>query len=84
MEKRPGGTKFEEIQDLVSGVRGRQVYQFGDPDHGIWYASIAMGLINDAPTCEVLLRRMENEAEGIINRLSIVARNASTREISRL
>ena len=46
IERRPGGAKFEDIRDLVSGARGRKVYETGDPDYGIWSASIAMGLID--------------------------------------
>lgn len=70
LERRPGGAKFEELRDLVSGQRGRVVYENGDPDYGIWSAGIAMGLIKDAPSCEVLLRRIETEAETIIAGLS--------------
>lgn len=33
-------------------------------------ASIAMGLIKDIPTCQVLCDRMTKEAEGVINNLS--------------
>jgi NAD(P)H-dependent flavin oxidoreductase YrpB (nitropropane dioxygenase family) len=46
IERRPGGAKFEDIRDLVSGARGRVVYENGDSDYGIWSAGIAMGLIN--------------------------------------
>jgi NAD(P)H-dependent flavin oxidoreductase YrpB (nitropropane dioxygenase family) len=28
----------------------------------VWYAGQAMGLINDIPTCQQLLRRIESEA----------------------
>jgi len=66
LERRPGGAKFEDVRDLVSGARGRIVYEDGDPDYGIWSAGITLGLINDIPTCEELLLRMEREAEGII------------------
>ena len=45
IEHRPGGAKFEDIRELVSGQRGRLVYDNGDPDYGIWSAGIAMGLI---------------------------------------
>ncbi|KAG8935413.1 hypothetical protein FRC01_000020 [Tulasnella sp. 417] len=80
LERRPGGAKFEELRDLVSGQRGRVVYENGDPDYGIWSAGIAMGLIKDAPSCEVLLRRIENEAEGIISGLSnLVVANEKAR-----
>jgi NAD(P)H-dependent flavin oxidoreductase YrpB (nitropropane dioxygenase family) len=66
LERRPGGAKFEDVRDLVSGARGRIVYEDGDPDYGIWSAGITVGLIKDIPTCEELLSRMEREAEGII------------------
>jgi NAD(P)H-dependent flavin oxidoreductase YrpB (nitropropane dioxygenase family) len=66
LERRPGGAKFEDLRDLVSGARGRLVYENGDPDYGIWSAGIAIGLIKDIPTCEVLLRRIEKEAEEVI------------------
>jgi NAD(P)H-dependent flavin oxidoreductase YrpB (nitropropane dioxygenase family) len=36
LERRPGGAKFEELRDLVSGQRGRKVYEEGDSDAGIW------------------------------------------------
>lgn len=66
LERRPGGAKFEDLRELVSGQRGRLVYENGDPDYGIWSAGIAVGLIKDIPTCEELLVRMEKEAEDII------------------
>jgi len=69
IERRPGGAKFEDVRDLVAGVRGRKVYETGDPDAGIWSAGIAIGLINDIPTCEELLGRIEKEAEEVIGRL---------------
>ena len=62
IEKRPG-SKFEDVRDLVSGVRGRKVYELGDPEYGIWSAGMAVGLIHDIPTCEDLVSRMEKEAE---------------------
>ncbi|KAF9236468.1 hypothetical protein BU15DRAFT_49989 [Melanogaster broomeanus] len=66
LERRPGGAQFADLRDLVSGVRGKVVYESGDPDYGIWSAGIAIGLIKDIPTCEVLLRRIERQAEEII------------------
>ena len=70
LERRPGGAKFEELRDLVSGQRGKLVYEKGDPDLGIWSAGIVMGLIKDIPTCEELLRRIEAEAEAAIEGMS--------------
>jgi NADH:quinone reductase (non-electrogenic) len=70
LENRPGGAKFEELRELVAGTRGKLVYETGDPDYGIWSAGICMGLIKDIPTCDVLMRRIESEAEAVIDGLS--------------
>lgn len=69
IERRPGGAKFEDVRNLVSGARGRLVYETGNSDAGIWSAGVVVGLINDIPTCEELLRRIEREAEEMIERL---------------
>jgi nitronate monooxygenase len=63
--ERRGGS-FEEVRPLVSGQRGRRVYEDGDPDAGIWSASLVQGLIDDVPTCDELVRRMVHEAAAII------------------
>ncbi|KAF7291556.1 2-nitropropane dioxygenase [Mycena chlorophos] len=68
--ERRGNAKFEDIRDLVSGARGRIVYENGDPDYGIWTAGIAMGLITDIPTCEALISRLEKETEAIIGNMA--------------
>jgi NADH:quinone reductase (non-electrogenic) len=65
IEQRPG-SKFEDVRELVSGVRGRKVYELGDPEYGIWSMGLAAGLIHDIPRCEELVRRMEREAEEVI------------------
>lgn len=63
--------KFEDIAELVAGVRGKQVFTTGDPDFGVWTAGQVLGLIDDIPTCDKLVNRMVKEAEEIIkNRLS--------------
>jgi NAD(P)H-dependent flavin oxidoreductase YrpB (nitropropane dioxygenase family) len=67
IERRPGGAKFSDVQHLVSGARGRQVYELGDPDYGIWSAGMAVGLINDIPSCRELLDRIEREVMGIVD-----------------
>lgn len=66
IERRPGGAKFEDIRELVSGARGKLVYETGDVDAGVWTAGLTLGLINDIPTCEQLLKNMVKEAEQII------------------
>lgn len=69
--ERQGNATIEDIRHLVAGVRGRVVYEGGDPDHGIWSAGQVQGLIHDIPTCRELVDRIVNEAEQIIaSRLS--------------
>ncbi|KAL7412940.1 hypothetical protein BDY24DRAFT_391675 [Mrakia frigida] len=63
LERRPGGAKFEDLRELVSGARGRLVYTTGDPNAGVWSAGISIGLINDIPSCQELISRMERETE---------------------
>lgn len=60
-----GGT-FDEIRDLVSGQRGRRVYEEGDPDVGIWTAGLVQGLIHDIPTCHDLVHGMISDAVEIV------------------
>jgi nitronate monooxygenase len=75
--EKKGNAKFEDIKHLVSGERGRQVYVNGDKDYGgkfyfdlVWTAGQVCGLINDIPTCGVLVPRIAKEAEDIILRLA--------------
>ncbi|KAF5382420.1 hypothetical protein D9615_002979 [Tricholomella constricta] len=70
LERRPGGAKFEDLRELVSGARGRQVYELGDPEYGIWSAGIAVGLINDIPTCKELITTLERDVEEIIGQMT--------------
>ena len=74
IESRPGETKFEDIQPLVQGVKGRELFDGGDLDKGIWSAGMIVGLIDDNPSCEDLITRMVAEAQDIIsNRLAGMA-----------
>jgi nitronate monooxygenase len=63
--EREGGS-FDDVRELVSGARGRFVYETGDPDAGIWTAGLSQGLIYDVPTCGELMQRMVAEADAII------------------
>jgi NAD(P)H-dependent flavin oxidoreductase YrpB (nitropropane dioxygenase family) len=65
--ERAGGATFEDVKHLVAGVRGRAGLEAGDIDAGIWSAGQIQGLINDIPTCKVLIERIVREAEEIIN-----------------
>ena len=62
--------QFEDIRHLVAGERGRKVYTTGDPDYGVWTAGQVVGLINDIPTCQVLVPRICGEAESILRNLT--------------
>ena len=62
-----GGAKFEDVRDLVAGVRGRKGLEVGDTDLGIWSAGMVQGLIHDIPTVKELIDRIMAEAEAIIS-----------------
>ena len=64
--ERKGGATIDDVKHLVSGQRGRAVYEEGDPDFGIWAAGMVQGLIHDIPTCAQLVSRIVAEAETII------------------
>lgn len=65
IEARGGG--FEDVRALVSGARGRTVYEEGDPELGIWSAGQVQGLIHDVPTVAELVERVIGEAREIIS-----------------
>ncbi|WP_185995957.1 NAD(P)H-dependent flavin oxidoreductase [Nocardioides campestrisoli] len=60
------GGQFEDVQDLVAGVRGRTVFTEGDVEAGIWTVGQTQGLIHDVPTVGDLVSRMVGEAEELI------------------
>ncbi|KAJ5649370.1 uncharacterized protein N7484_003093 [Penicillium longicatenatum] len=68
IEKESTTGEFSEIAPFVSGKRGRQVFLNGDKDFGVWTAGQVIGLIQDIPTCAVLLERIEKEALEAMNR----------------
>jgi nitronate monooxygenase len=61
------GGEFADVRALVSGARGAQVYETGDPEHGLWWAGQAQGLIDDIPSVGDLVERIVGEAEEIIS-----------------
>ncbi|MGB1640504.1 MAG: NAD(P)H-dependent flavin oxidoreductase [Pseudohongiellaceae bacterium] len=67
IEARPGATKFEDIQPLVQGTKGKELFEQGDLDRGIWSAGMVVGLIDDIPSCEELVARIVADAEAIIS-----------------
>ncbi|KAI8851199.1 Nitronate monooxygenase-domain-containing protein [Chytridium lagenaria] len=68
VDGKPGGAKFEDIKELVSGKRGKQVFTTGDSDRGVWTAGQIIGLIDDVPTCRELICRIVDEAIEVIER----------------
>ena len=65
------GGKFEDVQHLVAGARGRKVFEDGDIEAGQWTVGMVQGIINDIPTNEELVNRIVTDAVEIIqNRLA--------------
>ncbi|GLI79528.1 hypothetical protein PoHVEF18_007865 [Penicillium ochrochloron] len=60
--------KFDEVAHLMSGIRGRKVYETGDINAGVWTVGQATGLIKDIPTCVELAKRIEREATEALSR----------------
>jgi NADH:quinone reductase (non-electrogenic) len=63
--KRPGA-KFEDVQPLVGGAKGRLLLESGDLDAGLIWAGQVQGLIHDIPTVAELIERIMREASEII------------------
>jgi NADH:quinone reductase (non-electrogenic) len=68
VELERGGAVFEDIRALVSGERGRRVYEEGDPELGVWSVGQVQGLIHDIPTVKELVDRIVSQASEIIER----------------
>ncbi|WP_429359723.1 NAD(P)H-dependent flavin oxidoreductase [Paraburkholderia sp. GAS32] len=65
------GKPFEAVAHLVRGIRGREGFETGELDHGVWSAGMVQGLIHDIPTVRELVERIVDEAEQILrNRLT--------------
>ncbi len=64
-----GNATIDDLSHLVSGARGRVVFEDGDVEHGIWSAGMIQGLIHDVPTCKELIDRIMEEAQQTINGL---------------
>ena len=61
MERKAGGIEFKEIHHLVAGPRGRIALEQGDPEGGLIWGGQVVGLIEDIPSCAVLINRMVAE-----------------------
>ncbi|MDY0013122.1 MAG: nitronate monooxygenase family protein [Rhodocyclaceae bacterium] len=60
-ERRPGGCEFKDIHHLVAGARGRAALESGNGDDGLVWGGQVVGLIDDIPTCDELIKRMVTE-----------------------
>lgn len=64
---------FDDIKELVSGAKGKELLETGDLSKGIFWAGMVQGLIHDIPTCSELIDRIIAEAEEIVSkRLNIM------------
>jgi len=64
-KEKPGD--FKAIHHLVRGENYRQSFQeTGDAESSVWSAGCVMGLINDVPTCEVLIDTIMHEAVDVM------------------
>jgi NADH:quinone reductase (non-electrogenic) len=70
--------KFDEIAHLMSGKRGKGVYETGDVHAGVWSLGMCAGLIHDVPSCEELAKRLERDAEAAFDRTAAL-RTATAR-----
>lgn len=68
IEALDGSTDFNDLAALVAGVKGRQVWERGDIEFGIWTAGQVLGLIVDIPSCDDLIKRMVAEATAVIRK----------------
>lgn len=58
--------EFEHIRPYVSGLKGKNALATGDIDAGLITAGQILGLIHDIPACAVLIERIINDAEQLI------------------
>jgi nitronate monooxygenase len=60
---------FRDVADLVAGKAGAELLRTGDMSKGIYWASLAQGLIHDLPSVAELIERIVAEADAIVTRL---------------
>jgi len=65
-----GNATIDDLSHLVSGQRGKVVFENGDVEHGIWSAGMIQGLIHDIPSCKELVDRIVEDAGQIIGGLN--------------
>lgn len=58
--------KFDFIQDLVAGVKGKAAMSDGTIDGGIWTSGMVQGLIDSYPSCAEIINNIVEECEATI------------------
>jgi NADH:quinone reductase (non-electrogenic) len=58
--------KFEDVAEMVRGIKGRELLESGDMAAGLFWAGQVQGIINDIPTVAELIDRIMGEANAII------------------
>jgi nitronate monooxygenase len=65
MEK-SGGATHHQLLELAGSRRWVQAAEDGDPEAGAFAAGIAVGLINDLPTCAELINGIVGDARKLL------------------
>ncbi len=60
------GAQFSDVAELVAGDAGQRLMETGDLSQGMFWASMAQGLIHDIPTVAELITRTIAEAEAVV------------------
>lgn len=55
------GGELDELMQYMSGIRGKEALEKGDPEHAILTAGQSLGLINGIISCEELIEQMVSE-----------------------
>ena len=58
--------KFEDVAEMVRGVKGRELLESGNMDAGLFWGGQIQALIHDIPTAKELVDRIMGEAHAII------------------
>lgn len=61
-----GNTDFNDIKELVAGVKGKEMLKSGDMEYGIFTSGMVQGLIDDIPTCKELIDRLVHDCRTIV------------------
>ena len=61
-----GKTDFNDLKDLVAGVKGKEAMMKGDLEYGIWTSGMVQGLIHDIPSCKELVDNIMRDCEATI------------------